>query len=134
VIYEKQGNRDAAIAEYRSALRYNPQYVPSQQALVRLTGNAVVNAPRTDAEREAQTLAERASQAARRGDYTGAMQALDEAERVAPRYALVYQYRSNVAFLMGDRERAKAALRTALEIEPDNALFKANLQRLQENK
>ena len=32
---------------------------------------------------------------------------------------------------MGDRERAKAALRTALEIEPDNALFKTNLQRLE---
>ena len=130
VIYEKQGKRNDAIAAYRSALRYNPQYAPSQQALVRLTGSAVVQGPRDDAERQAQALAERASQAARRGDYASAMQTLDEAEKMAPRYALVYQYRSNVAFLMGDRERAKGALRKALEIEPDNALFKTNLQRL----
>ena len=134
VIYEKQGKRDAAVAEYRLALRYNPQYAPSQQALVRLTGTGMVNGPRDDAERRALVLAEQASQAARRGDYHGAMQTLDAAEKLAPRYALVYQYRSNVAFLMGDRERAKAALRTALEIEPDNALFKNNLQRLEESK
>lgn len=132
VIYEKIGKPDAAVAEYRQALRYNPQYAPSQQALARLTGSAMANAPRDDAEQRAQALAEQASQAARRGDYPGAMQLLDEAEQTAPRYALVYQYRSNVAFLMGDRERAKAALRRALEIEPDNALFKTNLQRLEE--
>jgi tetratricopeptide (TPR) repeat protein len=131
VIYEKQGKPAAAVAEYRNALRYNPQYVPSQQALVRLTGSAVVNAPRDDAERRAVGLAERASQAARRGDYQGAMAMLDEAEQVAPRYALVYQYRANVAFLMGDRARAKAALHKALELEPDNALFRTNLERLE---
>ena len=36
VIYERQGNREAAIKEYRAALRYNPQYAPSRQALERL--------------------------------------------------------------------------------------------------
>jgi tetratricopeptide (TPR) repeat protein/predicted AlkP superfamily pyrophosphatase or phosphodiesterase len=134
VIYEKQGQRDAAVAAYRTALRYNPAYEPSQQALIRLTGSAVAQGPRDDAERQAQALAERASQAARRGDYASAMQSLDAAEKLAPRYALVYQYRSNVAFLMGDRERAKGALRKALEVEPDNALFKTNLQRLEVEK
>jgi predicted AlkP superfamily phosphohydrolase/phosphomutase/Tfp pilus assembly protein PilF len=133
VIFEKQGKRDEAVAAYRSALRYNPQYAPSQQALVRLTGAGGGAAPRDPAEQEALVLAERASQAARRGDYAGAMQALDAAERLAPRSALVYQYRANVAFLMGDRERARAALRQALAIEPDNALFQSNLQRLGED-
>jgi tetratricopeptide (TPR) repeat protein len=133
VIFEKQGKRDEAVAAYRSALRYNPQYAPSQQALVRLTGAGGGAAPRAPAEQEALVLAERASQAARRGDYAGAMQALDAAERLAPRSALVYQYRANVAFLMGDRERARAALRQALAIEPDNALFQSNLQRLGED-
>jgi tetratricopeptide (TPR) repeat protein len=130
VIYEKRGDAEKAAAEYRLALRYNPQYEPSRQALVRLTGSANVNAPQTDAERLAARLADRASQEARRGDYQAAMKTLDEAERVAPRLALVQQYRSNVAFLMGDTEAAKQALRRALEIEPDNALFKTNLQRL----
>ncbi len=53
-----------------------------------------------------------------------------EAERAAPEFVLTYQYRSNVAYLMGDREAAVAALEKALEIEPDNALFRANLERL----
>jgi len=60
------------------------------------------------------------------------MQQLDEAERIAPSYALVQQYRANVAFLMGDRARATAALEKALEIEPDNALYKSNLARLKD--
>jgi tetratricopeptide (TPR) repeat protein len=59
------------------------------------------------------------------------MNTLDEAQRVAPGSARVYQYRANVAYLMGDRAAAKAALAKALEIEPDNALFKANLDRLE---
>jgi len=130
-IYERQGKREAAIAEYRTALRYNPQYEPSRQALQRLGGGAPPGAPRTDAERLAGAMAERASQAARRGDYQGALKTLDDAARVAPRYALIYQYRSNVAYLMGDREGAITALKKALEIEPDNVLYQTNLRRLE---
>ena len=33
---------------------------------------------------------------------------------------------------MGDRQGAIAALRTALELEPDNALYRTNLQRLEQ--
>lgn len=130
-IHERQGKREAAIAEYRTALRYNPQYEPSRQALARLGAPASASAPRTPAEQLAAGMAERASQAARRGDYREAMRALDEAVRIAPRYALLHQYRANVAYLMGDREAARAALRKALELEPDNALFQTNLERLE---
>lgn len=130
VIYERQGKPDAAVTEYRTALRYSPQYEPSRAALQRLTGSARIATPRSDAEKLATRLAERASRSARRGDYPGAMKLLDEAERIAPRLALVHQYRANVAFLMNDRERAAAALEKALEIEPDNALFRTNLERL----
>ena len=49
-------------------------------------------------------IAEQASQSARRGNYDEAMSKLDEAQRIAPGFALVYQYRSNVAYLMGDRD------------------------------
>ena len=86
----------------------------------------------TDAQRLAAAIAERAGQAARRGDYQTAMKELDEAERIAPRFARVHQYRANVAFLMGDRDTALRALRQALAIEPDNALFRANLRRLEQ--
>ena len=130
VIYEKRGQRDAAVREYQTALRYNPQYDASRQALTRLTGSAAASESLTDAEKRAAAIAERAAEAARRGDYGEAMKQLDEAERVAPRFARVYQYRANVAFLMGDRDTARKALQRGLEIEPDNALFRTNLQRL----
>ena len=70
---------------------------------------------------------------ARRGDYDEAMARLDEAESVAPTYALVQQYRSNVAYLMGEREAAIAAREKGLELEPDNALFRKNLERLRDS-
>ncbi len=58
------------------------------------------------------------------------MKLLAEAERIAPRYALVYQYQSNVFYLMGDLSKAIQVLEKALELEPGNALFKTNLERL----
>jgi predicted AlkP superfamily phosphohydrolase/phosphomutase/Tfp pilus assembly protein PilF len=129
-VFERRGNPQAAAEEYRRAVRYNPQYEPSRRALLRLTGSADVNAPTNEGERRAAELAQEASQAARRGDYKSAMKLLDEAEKHAPRYVMVHQYRANVAYLSGDTRRAIAALEKALSIEPDNALFKANLERL----
>jgi predicted AlkP superfamily phosphohydrolase/phosphomutase/Flp pilus assembly protein TadD len=135
VVHEKQGEHEAAIREYRTALRYNPRYEPSRQALLRLTGSANTGpAPTTDAERRAVVLARQSAELARRGDYDEAMARLDEAERIAPTYALIQQYRSNVAYLMGDRDAAVAALEKGLELEPDNALFRKNLERLQDSK
>ena len=61
------------------------------------------------------------------------MKILAEAARIAPRFALVQQYRANVAYLMGDKVAAKAALARALELEPDNALFRENLRRLEKD-
>lgn len=127
-ILERQQKRDQAIDAYRTALRYAPQYEPSRRALERLGAAAT---PASPAEQLAARLCERAADQAKRGNYTEAMRTLDEAERVAPEIARVHQYRANVAYLMGDRARAKAALERALEIEPDNALFRANLERLQ---
>ncbi len=130
VVHERRGDREAAIHDYQTALRYNPQYEPSRKALERL-GAPLPNVPRTPEERDALDLAEQAAAAARRGDYPGANRLLDEAVRRAPRYALVYQYRANVAYLSGDKKAAVAALREALKLEPDNALFRKNLERLQ---
>jgi predicted AlkP superfamily phosphohydrolase/phosphomutase len=134
VIHERKGDIPAAIADYRTAVRYRPDYMPSQQALMRL-GAAPAGAPtRTPQETRALELANEASQMARRGDYPGATKLLDEASRLAPRLALVYQYRSNVAYLAGDTPAAVAALKKGLEIEPDNVLFRENLKNLQRPK
>lgn len=130
VIYERRGEGEKALADYRTAVRYQPQYEPSQRALVRLTGSADVRAPTSEAEVRASRLVEQASVEARKANYRQAMRLLDEAELAAPGYVLTYQYRSNVAYLTGDREAAIAALQKALELEPDNALFRTNLARL----
>jgi Flp pilus assembly protein TadD len=90
----------------------------------------VAGAPASPSDQQAARLTEQAAAAARRGNYAEAMRMLDEAQRAAPKMARVYQYRANVAYLVGDRAGAKAALEKALEIEPDNALFRANLERL----
>jgi Tfp pilus assembly protein PilF len=131
LVHERRGDVQAAIVQYRHALRYRPGYPPSVQALTRLSVTVDERAPQTPAERLALLMAERASEAARRGDYESAMAELDEARRIAPRYSLVYQYRSNVAFLKGDTDEAIRALQRAIELEPDNALFRLNLERLQ---
>jgi len=114
-------------------LRYAPDYEPSRAAMLRLTGSASANAPQSEVEQQAGFLAEKASLAARRGDYDTALTLLDRAEGIAPQYSLVHQYRSNVAYLMGHRAAAIAALERALELEPDNALFRENLKRLKES-
>ena len=72
------------------------------------------------------------SKSARRGAYDEALATLDEADRLAPRDALLAQYRSNVAYLKGDRAAAIAALERGLELEPDNQLFRQNLRRLRQ--
>jgi tetratricopeptide (TPR) repeat protein len=132
VVLERQGRREEAIREYRTALRYHPGYEPSQQALARLgvapTDQDVPHDP--DGER-ARQLAARASEAARRGAYDEALAMLDEAERLAPRDPLVWQYRAIVAYLKGDRTAAIAALEHGLELDPSNELFQTNLRRLQ---
>jgi tetratricopeptide (TPR) repeat protein len=132
VILERQGRKEQAIELYRRAVRYNSQYEPSRQALVRLVGTAEVNAPRNEQEQKAFALAQQAAQAAQRGSYPEALGLLAQAERLAPRYTLVHQYRSNVAYLMGDVTGAIKALEKGLALEPDNALFRTNLQRLKE--
>jgi len=64
VIYERQHRRDAAIAQYRLAVRYDPKYEPSRQALLRLVGSADVREPRSEAEQQAAASAATAATAA----------------------------------------------------------------------
>lgn len=129
VVRERLGDAQGAIADYREALRYNPGYAPTREALGRL-GASFDGTPLPEHQARARRIAERAALAARSGDYDEAMRLLDEAESAAPEFALIHQYRSNVAYLMGDRTRAIAALRKGLQLEPGNALFAENLKRL----
>ena len=130
VIKERLGDPQGAVGDYERALRYNPQYEPSQQAYQRLTGRTDVRAPKNEAELKASELVRQASVEARRANYEAANKLLDEAEKVAPTFILTYQYRSNVAYLTGDHALGIVALEKALKFEPDNALFQRNLVQL----
>jgi tetratricopeptide (TPR) repeat protein len=130
VIHERLGDLPAAIADYQTAVRYSPSYEPSRASLLRLTGSADVRSPASATQQQAAELCQQASQVARRGAYTEAMQLLAEAEGLAPEYVLVYQYQANVAYLMADYRQAERVLRRALELEPDNALFRRNLENI----
>jgi predicted AlkP superfamily phosphohydrolase/phosphomutase/Flp pilus assembly protein TadD len=127
VLLENQGKKEEAVESFRRARRDVPTYRPSREALLRLTGRAAVLPVLNEARRTAVALAQEASEAARRGDYPAASALLDEAEAQAPGLALLHQYRSNVAYLQGDVVAARAALERALELEPDNELFRKNL-------
>jgi len=133
-LFERQGQPGQAVEQYRTAVRYRPDFEPSRQALFRLTGSADVRAPASDAEARATGLCAQAADAARRGDYAGAFSRIDEARKLAPAFVLVYQYESNVAYLAGDKARARAALEHALKLEPGNALFRHNLEELGKTK
>jgi Flp pilus assembly protein TadD len=130
VVFERLGRTADAVAAYRTARRYAPHYQPARDALVRLVGPEALQPTVTGEQQRAVVVAERAADAARRGDFVAAQRLLDEAEKIAPDLALVYHYRANAAFLQGDRAGAAQALHRALEIEPDNALFRTNLKRL----
>ncbi len=132
VVYERMNDPESAVADYRAALRYGPSYEPSRRALIRLTGSATTGGPRSEVEARAAELSQQAGDAARRGNYPKAQELLAQAESMAPDLAMVYQYKSNVAYLMGDRAGAIAALERGLDLEPDNALFQENLKRLRE--
>jgi tetratricopeptide (TPR) repeat protein len=130
-ILEKRGDAKGAAREYQTALRYAPDYEPSRKALARLGGAPAGEKAKTPNEKLATALAEQAHQAALRDDFAEATRKLDEAERIAPRFALVAHYRANIAYLQGDRAGAIKALRRAVELEPDNPLFRTNLERLE---
>ena len=134
VILELLGESANATAAYRSAVLYRPEFEPSRHALRRLTGSADAYPPRVEAERRARELAEVAGRLARSRDYASALRLLDEAEQHAPRYVLVHQYRANVAYLMGNLQLAAESLANAVALEPDNALLRANLARLEERR
>lgn len=130
LLHERTGRREAAIADYRTALRYDAEHRPSRRALERLGVPVVGRAAVTEAEQRAGQLLRQARDLARHGDYRAADRLLMEAEELAPDAAVVLHYRANVAYLEGDREAAVRFLERALVLEPDNQLLRENLDRL----
>ena len=130
VVLERLGDREGAIAAFRAAAQNDDTLTAARTALERLTGSPLVYAPTTEQQARAAALAAEASGEARRGDYPRALELLADAERLWPDFPLVFQYRANVAYLMGDLEAALAALERAAALEPDNVAVRTNLERL----
>jgi tetratricopeptide (TPR) repeat protein len=133
LLREQLGQRELAIQDYRTALQVRGEYEPARRALERL-GEAPASLPRTPEELRAAELLGQASALMQRGDYGAAESLVAEAERLAPRAAAVHQARSNIAYLKGDLAGAETALERALELEPDNVLFRKNLRVLRERR
>lgn len=131
LLLEREGRREEAIADFRTALRYEPSYEPSRRALERLGAALGSWDPATDEERRARDLVAAAGREMRRGNYAAAEGLLNEALRLAPGASAVHQQIANVAYLAGDLERALSATRRALELDPGNARLRANLQSLE---
>lgn len=130
VVLERLGDRDGAIAAFRAAAQSDDTLTSARTALQRLTGSPLVYAPTTEQQARAAALAAEASGEARRGDYPRALDLLAEAERLWPDCPLVFQYRANVTYLMGDLEAAISALERAAALEPGNVAVRTNLERL----
>jgi len=129
-LYEVTGDLDSAVENYREAIRYDGDYEPSQRALSRIGVPVTDRKPETAEEQRAAGLLRDADASIKRGDYDAALSQCNQAQKLAPDVAAVYQCQSNAAYLKGDRGLAEQALERALEIEPDNALFRENLRKL----
>lgn len=131
VVLALLSRHEEARAEWSRALDCDPRFGPAEAALARSvpggTHEPGIVSPATVL---AGRLAERAADAARRGDYAGADRLLDDAARLAPDLPIVHHHRANVAVLRGDRAAAVAALERALALDPDDPLLRENLRRL----
>ena len=127
---ERLGRRDEAIAGYRAALQIDSAHAASRRALERLGAPPSELVARNAADLQADALVREAGERLRRGDYDGADELLAQALALAPEAAPVYHQMSNVAYLRGDLQAAVAALERALALDPGNALFRTNLDRL----
>ncbi len=130
VIHERRGQPAQAIESYRTALRYRPDFEPSQAALIRLTGSERSAYSSADPGSPTLALIDEAQVLAKSGDYGQSFERLLKAEALSPDYPLVQQYIANVAYLQGDTARALRALERGLKLEPNNALFQKNIDQL----
>lgn len=128
--YERTGNLEMAIDDYRTALRIDSDYAPAREALERLGQAVVERVASTPEQVEATKLLADSREAIQRGAFDRAQELLDRVEKLAPGEVVVLQYRSNLAYLKGDWLEAEKLLVEALELEPGNALFEKNLERV----
>ncbi|MBZ0111503.1 MAG: alkaline phosphatase family protein [Thermoanaerobaculia bacterium] len=126
---ERAGNLEAAIADYRLALRYDAESRGARSALDRLKV-PVARVAETAEERQVALWLREVADAGRHGDYAKASELLAKCESLLPNSAVVFQYRANIAYLQGDRPAAIEAMRKALELDPENAMLQKNLDRL----
>ncbi len=78
----------------------------------------------------AERWAEAAAELARHGEHDAALELLAAAERTDPAAVAVHRYRANILYLRGDLEGARQALLRVLELAPDDALARRNLDAL----
>ena len=131
LVHERIGDIEAAIEDYRTAVRYKADYLPSLEALRRLGVDPAQRVAATPEEEQAAELLRQAGFKMKRGDYDAAETLISQARELAPDVPAIYNAQANVAYLKGDREAAADAIRKALELEPDNVLLQDKLRKLE---
>lgn len=114
----------------QEAIEYYLRAVVLDEGLKEARTGLTRSLPRAPQSSFAQDLITEAEQFGKSGLYEQALEKLDSAAREAPGMASVYHYRSNIYYLMGKHQEACDALRLALALEPDNPLFRRNLEAL----
>ncbi len=66
---------------------------------------------------------------AKRGRTQEALAALDQAEKINPRYEMIYVYRGNIALQAGDRAGAIREYQHAVDLNPSNQVAREALTR-----
>lgn len=92
-----------------------------EEALARLEDAAKI-------ERNAHAYALMGMVHGKRGNYERSLEALAEAEKINPRFAVTFVYKGNVHMARGEWDQAVAAFRHAIEIEPQEATAQQGLR------
>ncbi|HSI85157.1 MAG TPA: tetratricopeptide repeat protein [Candidatus Methylacidiphilales bacterium] len=159
-VLRNQGDFDAAVSTYSTALKFNPSSAEShigrgaaqyargegESAIVDLTrglelleaeGNLKAGMPKTDYDREWATIAFgfRGLARARVGDTQGAFADLDIAVRLSPRDVETREFRARIREKQGDASGARADYDQITTLDPVNitAFRRLTVLRLQEN-
>lgn len=138
LIYSRYGDFEAAEKAFARSVAINPRHIASasrpraEEKLHAL--RAMLEQQKEDPEQAARALAESAARAAKAGRLEEASSLVDAALELAPHLALLHQYRANLRVLRGNEAGAIEAMQRALELDPNNPLYRKNAAALRSAK
>ncbi|HVS09768.1 MAG TPA: hypothetical protein VMS76_07820 [Planctomycetota bacterium] len=127
---EEEGDARAAWRHYGKALALNPAHARAVARVRALAPLAPADEGASERFAAAAALCDRAREHAAERRWEQALDALEEAERLAPASPTVHHYLANVFHETGRRGAALRHLERAVELDPGNDLLRYNLAAL----